>query len=126
VLNAYFEWVAVDDEGNPTGQDGPPTANPSPSRDVTGVTASQPNDNKGLSCDGGPNTPSQEITNNINACDGVTGLTGLEGAVERDVAAEAAPDDGTAPNTGTAPNFTDVLDRPFDWSPFDADRRSRR
>jgi hypothetical protein len=81
--------------------------------------------------DGSPDGPSDANPLKNKASDGVDGVdanfptqTGKAPGPER---ADTEPD-GTpepAPDSGT-PNFAKVLDRPFDWSPFDADRRSRQ
>jgi hypothetical protein len=97
VLDEYFAWVLVDDDGNPVTDAAKP---------VTGVT-----DVTGFE----PERDGQETA--------VKAETGApEPAPDQEAGATAAPDSGTAAET---PNFAKVLDRPFDWSPFDSKPRNR-
>jgi hypothetical protein len=83
VLDEYFEWVLVDDEGKPV---------PNAAEPVTDVT----------------------------------GVTGAEGPVCEETEVKAEAPDGKEAAQPEAPNIAKILDQPFDWSPWDADRRSRR
>jgi hypothetical protein len=98
VLDAYFVWVLVDDDGKPV----------EPVTGVTPVTGFRP---KG----GGQETEVKAETEAPPA----TPFGGEQETAEP----SATPSSGTA----GAPNFVDVLSRPFDdWSPFDVSKPKNR
>jgi hypothetical protein len=97
VLDEYFAWVLVDDDGKPVTE---------PVTPVTGVTGFEPKRDGQETAETGAPEP---VPN------------GEKGA-DQEV---PAPDGEDAQKAGT-PNFAKVLDRPFEWSPFDAESRKRR